>query len=295
MNREHSAESRQTATPGLMSRHHLDDLGVRAASALVLVVTAVGSLFAGWLFVLYWLVAALAVHWEWQRLIGAPLPWLRFFGGELSSAPPPRCFTSDAGRTGVRDSARSPRPFAPGRRGRACCSGPRPACSTRAGCCLRRWRCGARRSSDLRNRLAFRGSLGHGRRRLFRRPPDRRPEARAAISPGKTWSGFGIGIVCGASLGALVAHSGPTCSAPLLPCLPARPRRRRAGAGRRPVRSWIKRRFDVKDSSRPHSRPRRRHGQARRFYRRGDLRRPVRRTRGLPSAAAGLLYLAIGF
>ncbi len=71
--------------PGLMSRLHLDDLWVRAASAVVLVAAAVASLvLGGRVFVLIWLFGSLCVHWEWQRLIGAPLPWFRLFGGGLA-------------------------------------------------------------------------------------------------------------------------------------------------------------------------------------------------------------------
>src|SRR5271166_2498632 len=71
--------------PGLMARHHLGDLWLRAFSALILVAAAIFSLVRGGpIFIFFWLVAALAEHWEWQRLIGAPLPWARLFGGGLA-------------------------------------------------------------------------------------------------------------------------------------------------------------------------------------------------------------------
>lgn len=48
------------------------DLSLRAASALVLIAVAVLTARAGGTaFTLVWVLAALAVHWEWQRLIGA--------------------------------------------------------------------------------------------------------------------------------------------------------------------------------------------------------------------------------
>jgi phosphatidate cytidylyltransferase len=47
------------------------DLGPRVVSALVLVALAVAALvFGGHVFVLFWLIAAFAVNWEWQGLIG---------------------------------------------------------------------------------------------------------------------------------------------------------------------------------------------------------------------------------
>lgn len=48
------------------------DLGPRIASALVLVAVAIGTAVAGGLpFAALWWLAALAIHWEWQRLIGS--------------------------------------------------------------------------------------------------------------------------------------------------------------------------------------------------------------------------------
>lgn len=55
------------------SKRRWSDLGARAASGLVLVAVALGTArVGGTVFVLVWLFAALAVAWEWQRLIGAP-------------------------------------------------------------------------------------------------------------------------------------------------------------------------------------------------------------------------------
>jgi phosphatidate cytidylyltransferase len=48
------------------------DLAPRVISAVVMVVAALGALYAGGdVFALFWLVAAFAVNWEWQGLIGA--------------------------------------------------------------------------------------------------------------------------------------------------------------------------------------------------------------------------------
>lgn len=60
----------RTALPSSRRWH---DLGTRVASGLVLVAIALGTArVGGALFVVVWLLAALAVAWEWQRLIGAP-------------------------------------------------------------------------------------------------------------------------------------------------------------------------------------------------------------------------------
>jgi phosphatidate cytidylyltransferase len=49
------------------------DLRTRALSGFVLIATAIGAARAGGpVFVAFWLVASIAVLWEWQRLVGAP-------------------------------------------------------------------------------------------------------------------------------------------------------------------------------------------------------------------------------
>ena len=58
------------------------DLRPRIVSALVLVAMAFATLWAGGqVFVLFWLLASLAVLWEWQRLISAPGYLTRLFAG----------------------------------------------------------------------------------------------------------------------------------------------------------------------------------------------------------------------
>jgi phosphatidate cytidylyltransferase len=63
------------------------DLVPRIVSALVLVAVAVGTAFKGGLFfaTLWWL-AALAIHWEWQRLIGSGRDPVRLVFGVLAIA-----------------------------------------------------------------------------------------------------------------------------------------------------------------------------------------------------------------
>ena len=237
--------------PGVMSRLHLDDLWVRAASALVLVTAAVGTLILGGpVFVLFWLVGALCVHWEWQRLIGAPLPWFRLFGGGLAL-----CAAAILFRMRQAELAFLLLPLAAA------------FCAWAAGQGFRLWAAtGVFYAGGLllahadaapcpllwllRHRLVVRRRLGNRCLRLFRRPVDWRPQARACNFAGQD----------------LVGHSGSASSA-----APDSGRSRRisgpmsmrhwgrcfllglvAGAlaqGGDLFESWIKRRFNVKDSS----------------------------------------------
>ena len=64
------------------SRFNFADLGPRIASAVVLAAAAVGAVvYGGVPFVLFWLAAALAILWEWQRLIGGPQAMARLLVG----------------------------------------------------------------------------------------------------------------------------------------------------------------------------------------------------------------------
>jgi len=60
------------------------DLGPRAASSVVMIAAALGTLWLGGdVFILFWLGCALALHWEWQRIVGAPQFKARFFCGAV--------------------------------------------------------------------------------------------------------------------------------------------------------------------------------------------------------------------
>ncbi|MGA9824272.1 MAG: phosphatidate cytidylyltransferase, partial [Methylocystis sp.] len=61
------------------------DLGPRAVSALVLIALAVAALIVGGhLFVLFWLIAAFAINWEWQGLIGGERRFARVVIGAVA-------------------------------------------------------------------------------------------------------------------------------------------------------------------------------------------------------------------
>ncbi len=65
------AAADQAANRHAVKHARLGDLRTRAVSAVVLVALALGSTWLGGVaFALVWLAAALAISWEWQRLIG---------------------------------------------------------------------------------------------------------------------------------------------------------------------------------------------------------------------------------
>ena len=58
------------------------DLGPRVASGVVMIAAAMGSLWAGGhVFNFFWLAAAIAIVWEWQRIVGGERERARFCYG----------------------------------------------------------------------------------------------------------------------------------------------------------------------------------------------------------------------
>jgi phosphatidate cytidylyltransferase len=63
------------------------DLGPRVASAVALGAAAIGALYVGGdVFALFWLVAAFAVNWEWQGLVGGERRLARVIAGGAAVA-----------------------------------------------------------------------------------------------------------------------------------------------------------------------------------------------------------------
>ena len=63
--------SEPPAAPAAPSGPNFSDLRTRVISALVMVAAAVAALvWGGAPFILFWLAAAIAMNWEWQRLVG---------------------------------------------------------------------------------------------------------------------------------------------------------------------------------------------------------------------------------
>lgn len=285
------AKAQPAHEPGLMARHHLEDLWVRAASALFLVVTAMGALFAGgWLYGAFWLIAALAVHWEWQRLIDAPLPWLRFFGGALAlvaalvffrlgfselaflTIPASAAFAGWAAGAGHRIWAGAGLVYAGGLLLATLVLRHAPF----FGVCAIGWLFAVVWGTDVG--AYFGGRLIGG------------PKLAPSISPGKTWSGFLVGVATGATFGAIAAHVWPNVEAPLGPVFLLGLIGGTLAQCGDLFESWVKRRFGVKDSSRliPG------HGgvmdRVDGFIAAAIFAALFGLARGLPSAAAGLLY-----
>jgi phosphatidate cytidylyltransferase len=236
--------------PGLMTRLHLDDLWLRATSALVLVAAAVATLILGGpFFVVFWLGGALCVHWEWQRLLSAPLPWFRLFGGGLALCaaaalfqlrqaelaflllPLAAAFCGWAAGQGFRLWAASGVFYAGGLLLAVLTLRHAPF----FGSCAIGWLFAVVWGTDVC--AYFGGRLIGG------------PKLAPAISPGKTWSGFWVGVVCGAGLGALAAHFWPNVDAPFWPLFLLGLVAGALAQGGDLFESWIKRRFNVKDSS----------------------------------------------
>ena len=275
----------------LMARHHLEDLWLRAASAVVLIVASVGTLVAGgWLFTLFWLLGALAVHWEWQRLIGAPLPWLRSFGGGAAL-----CASAVLFRLGQNELAFLLVPLAAA------------FAAWAAGRAFRLWAgfgvfyAGGLLLAVLSLRQApFFGSCAIGwlfavvwgadSMAYFGGRLIGGPKLAPRISPGKTRSGFIVGVLSGAAFGALAAHFWPNVQARILPVFLLGLAAAALAQGGDLFESWVKRRFGVKDSSRliPG------HGglmdRLDGFIAAAIFAALFGLARGLPSVAAGLLY-----
>jgi phosphatidate cytidylyltransferase len=222
------------------------DLPARAAAGLVMMVVALAAVWAGlYWFTLFWLIAALLVNWEWQSLIGPDRRAYRLLVGSLALAV--AAFLSvdgraalaivslgvGAGLTALGGDWRRPWPS-----GGVLYAGAMliAICALRAseldGARVVLWLFALVWGTDI---MAYFGGRLIGGPKLWPR-----------VSPGKTWSGFIVGIACGAAAGALFA--------PTLGAAPALFAVGLAGGafsqGGDLFESAIKRRYGVKDSSR---------------------------------------------
>ena len=183
------------------------DLAPRIASAVVLVAVAVGTAVAGGLpFAILWWLAALAIHWEWQRLIGSGRDPVRLVFGALAIALAAIASPYDAGAwslvllvVGAIATGWSGR----NHRGAAgfgvIYAGLLPLAlgllrgSETRGLEAVLWLFAVVWGTDI---MAYFGGRLIGGPKLWRR-----------ISPSKTWSGFLIGIGSGAVAGLAVAYA----------------------------------------------------------------------------------------
>jgi phosphatidate cytidylyltransferase len=223
------------------------DLPARIAAAVALMAGALASAWAGgYWFSAFWLIAALVVHWEWQRLIGGPDQRLRVLCGSAALVVAAQLAIDGAafwaaaalviGAAGAAlASGASPPRLMPG-------AGVLYAGAMLVSACLLRasrpggldailWLFAVVWGTDI---MAYFGGRLVGGPRLWPR-----------LSPAKTWSGFCIGILCGAAAG-LVASPAANAIVALF-CLGLA-----TGAvaqGGDLLESALKRRYGVKDSS----------------------------------------------
>jgi phosphatidate cytidylyltransferase len=194
--------------PSATSRLIAADLPSRVGAAIVLMALALGAAWAGgYGFSAFWLIAALAVHWEWQNLIGGPNRELRAAFGAAGLVIAAPLATNDdafwalvallAGAVGtaLTSGLKPPIRLLPG-------AGVLYAGAMLVSACLLRasWPFGLRAilwlfavvwGTDV---MAYFGGRLIGGPKLWRR-----------VSPAKTWSGFCVGVLCGAGAGLIVA------------------------------------------------------------------------------------------
>ncbi|BDV35161.1 phosphatidate cytidylyltransferase [Methylocystis iwaonis] len=226
------------------------DLGPRVASAVVLVAAAVATLyFGGAIFAAFWLVAAFAVNWEWQGLIGGERRVARVAAGGVATAA-----AAAFGRNGLAGYAALDILFFAA------------TAAVLAGPARRAWAaggvvyagalafsvCWVRESFDLGIlAIAFLFAIVWGTD-IFAYFGGRLiggPKLWPRVSAGKTWSGTITGVVSGALLGLATAYlgGGPALASVQVFLVGL------AAAGISQMgdlfESSVKRRFGVKDSS----------------------------------------------
>ena len=244
------APDKNPPAPGFFRRRGLADLLPRAISAIVLMAAALVSVWRGGLiFDLIWLGAAVAVGCEWQHLIAAPRPRIRFLLVGLGLV----LYAFFAGEAWF---------------GTACAilAGCGIALALAAGSGKRIWALGGMvyAGSLLVSVEALHGSVEYGARSIvwlfatvwstdvfayFGGRLIGGAKLWPKVSPSKTWSGTLVGVFAGALIGAAAgAHSlaGPARGLPLFALGLAAAAISQGGDI---FESWVKRRFGVKDSS----------------------------------------------
>ena len=218
-----------------------------AMIAIVLGIAALGAAWAGgYWFSAFWLIAAIIVHWEWQNLIGGPNHELRvLFGsaGLLVAAP---LATNDAVfwaivallaaalGASLTSGIKPPIRLLPG-------AGVLYAGAMLVSVCLLRaswpyglyaimWLFALVWGADV---MAYFGGRLIGGPKLWPR-----------VSPAKTWSGFCVGVLCGAAAGLAAAPAGGRTLMLFAFGLAAGA----VAQGGDLFESFLKRRFGVKDS-----------------------------------------------
>jgi phosphatidate cytidylyltransferase len=224
------------------------DLPARVGAAVVLMALALGSAWAGgYWFTAFWLIAAILVHWEWQNLIGGPNRDLRSAFGAVGLFIAAPLATNDAVFWAIVA-------LLAGAIGASLTSGSKPrfrlmpaagvlyAGAMLVSVCLLRaswpyglaailWLFAVVWGADV---MAYFGGRLIGGPKLWPR-----------VSPGKTWAGFIVGVVCGALAGLLAATAASSSVLLFVFGLVTAA----VSQGGDLFESFLKRQFGVKDSS----------------------------------------------
>ena len=223
----------------------LNDLGPRVASALVMAALALGAAYVGGhLFTLFWLIAAVAVLWEWQRMTAIPQPRLAFATGAIALAAAAGFSIMSVPEAAIGVIAASSLVCAfivKAQRGWSAAGVVYAGALLISACTLRGsvldgfssilWLFAVVWGTDVMAYFCGRAIGG--------------PKLWPRVSPSKTWSGFIGGVTCGALLGLAVS---PIASQ-RLPVLIIGILTAMISQGGDLLESAIKRHFNVKDSS----------------------------------------------
>ncbi len=251
LNDSADAPGTDAPAPNFSGGRRLADLGPRVLSAIVLMAAALVSVWQGELvFDLIWLGATLAVACEWQNLIAAPNPRLRFLLVAVSLV----LSAYFAGKAWF---------------GAACAilGGCGFALALTAGPGRRIWAFGGIVYAGLLliSAIALHGSADYGARSIvwlfaivwgtdvfayFGGRLLGGAKLWPKISPSKTWSGTLIGVFAGAFLGAVIGAQGLGGPGRALPLFLLGLATAAVSQGGDILKSWVKRRFGAKDSSR---------------------------------------------
>ena len=233
------------------SGFNLADLGVRIASAVVMAALALAALWVGgWLFAAFWTAAGIAILWEWQHLVGGEAVSARLYVGGLAVA-----LAAGLASLGHADAAvwisvlaaLAVGWLARGDRAMWAAAGVIYACAMVLAVCVLRaslfygmvatlWLFAVVWTTDI---MAYFGGRLIGGPKLWPR-----------VSPGKTWSGFIVGVVSGAVVSSVIALRLTTPGeASVLPLVALGLLTAAISQGGDLFESSVKRRFGAKDSS----------------------------------------------
>lgn len=230
----------------------LADLGVRVMSAIVMAALALGAVWiGGWLFAAFWTIVGIAMLWEWQHLVGGESVSTRLYvgaGAVSLIAGLASLGHAEAAMVVLVIGALASAWLADG--ARALWSGAGvvyvglmviAVCVLRAslfyGLLATLWLFAVVWTTDV---MAYFGGRLIGGPKLWPR-----------VSPGKTWSGFLVGVTCGAAASSALALSLTTPGeASVFPLIVLGLVTAAISQGGDLFESSLKRRFGAKDSGR---------------------------------------------